>query len=64
MIPQGSAGTSQPWLHMNTAAICVATIAKKRRELGIWRFPKGTACAHHKQHEMTASDELQEHHCL
>ena len=41
MIPHGSAGTSQPWLHMNTAAICVATIAKKRRELGYGGFQKG-----------------------
>lgn len=41
MIPHGSVGTSHPWLHMNIAAICVATIAKNSRELGYGGFQNG-----------------------
>jgi hypothetical protein len=34
MILQGSGGTIQPWLRMNTAAIWVTTIAKKSLAFG------------------------------
>src|SRR5207249_11990526 len=44
MIPQGSDGTSQPWPHMNTAAIWVATIAKNSLGLGMVTSRRGLLC--------------------